>query len=312
MNIRRVFSRRCAKKERRTHRALHGLTIAALSGAILLTSGLASAEIYRWKDANGTVRYSNRPPDDPSLLLDALPLKQPPSEQSQKNSSYYLQSQGKETLQQEFSGNKIERFVLPSNVVDNALTNAPSVAEKPSQQSANDDAMTALLSRMNDLEQRLQQATANQTDWEQKYQQAMLQTEQLEEQNRLLRQTISEMQATLQQFQEMIASSQKITVIQPLSHIAKVGVDNNELNTFIAAQSEQIQQQQREIAQLRQEVQALKTNAATPSLSSGAASVSASPKLVTRGRIRVVERKTRRQEFTQISKADTHLFLSQR
>lgn len=312
MNIRRVFSRKRMKTEKRARRAFHGLVIAVLSGAILLTSGLASAEVYRWKDASGTVRYSNRPPDDPTLLLDAMPLKQPPQEQTRTSGSYYLQSQGKEAQQQEFSGNHVERLVLPSNVIDNVLKDEPNAAQMPAQPSANDDAMAALLARMNDLEQRLQQATANQTGWEQKYQQALLQTEQVEEQNRLLRQTIAEMQTTLRQFQEIIASSQNLRIIQPSSQIAMANTGNANLNAFIAAQSEQIRQQQNEIAQLRQDVQTLKTNPVTPSFSSGAASVSASPKLVTRGRIRVVERTTRRQEFAQISNADTHLFLSQR
>lgn len=179
MNIRRVFSRRRAR-EVRARRTFHKLAIAALSGAILLASSLASAEIYRWKDANGMIRYSNRPPDDPALLLNVMPLKQPPLEQRQQGGSYYLQSPQKEVLQEELSGSTVERLVLPSNVIDPLLTDKPKAADMPAQNTATDGEMAALLSRMADLEQRLQQATANQTNWEQKYQQTLVQAEQME------------------------------------------------------------------------------------------------------------------------------------
>ena len=308
MNITRVFSRRRVRKAR-TRRTFHKLAITALSGAILLTSNIASAEIYRWKDANGMIRYSNRPPDDPALLMDAMPLKQPPLEQRQQGSSYYLQSTGKEEQQQEFSGNQVERLILPPQAVDPALANT---AETPVQPPDQDDAMAALLSRMTELEQRLEQTTDPQTDWDVKYQQTLLQTEQLEQQNRLLHETITDMQLTLKQYETIIASSQQETIIQPAPETTKTSEENTDLNQLLAMQSQLIEQQQLEIAQLRQDMQALQANVATPSLSSGAASSSASPKIVTRGRIRVVERKTRRQEIAQISNAETHLFLSQR
>ncbi len=328
MNITRVFSRRRAREVHK-RRTSYRLAIAALSGAILLTSGLSSAEIYRWKDANGMMRYSNRPPDDPALLLDAMPLKQPPAEHTPQGGGYYLQTPGKETLQQEFSGNAVERLVLPSGVVEHLLTDTPNpaevlsqppvtetvtpdTAEVPLQESVPNDDMATLLSRVTDLEQSLQQAINSRMEWEQTYQQSLSQTEQLEQQNRLLRETTVEMQRTLQQFQDIVASSQNGTLIQPSAQTATANTGENDLTALVAAQSEQIRQQQIEIAQLRQDMQALKTTAALPSVSSGSASVSASPKLMTRGRIRVVERTTRRQEFAQISDTGTHLFLSQR
>ncbi len=327
MNITRVFSRRRAR-EVRARRTSYRLAIAALSGALMLTSSLTSAEIYRWKDANGMMRYSNRPPDDPTLLLDAMPLKQPPIEHAPQGGGYYLQTPGKETLQQEFSGNNVERLVLPSGVVENLLTETPNpvealsqppvtktatpdTAEVPVPESVQED-MAALLARVNELEQSLQQAINGRTEWEQKYQQSLSQTEQLEQQNRLLRETTVEMRRTLREFQDIVASSQNGTLIQPSSRAATAHTEENDLMALVAAQSEQIRQQQIEIAQLRQDMQALQATAALPSVSSGSASVSASPKLVSRGRIRVVERTTRRQEFARISDTDTHLFLSQR
>ena len=308
MNIRRVFSRRRAR-EVCTRRTFHKLAITALSGAILLTSNIATAEIYRWKDANGMIRYSNRPPDDPALLLDAMPLTQPPLEQRQQGSSYYLQSSGKEERQQAFSGNHVERLVLPSQATDPAVESA---AETPAQQPDRDDAMAVLLSRMAELEQRLEQTTTNPADWESEYQQTLLQTEQLEQQNLLLRETITDMQLMLKQYETIVASSQQEPIMPPAPEPATASAEDSDLNQLIAMQAQLIEQQQLEIAQLRQEVQALQANVAMPSLSSGSASASASPKLVTRGRIRVVERKIRRQEFTQISKEEAHLFLSQR
>lgn len=308
MNITRVFSRRRARKVRE-RRTLHKLAITALSGAILLTSNIATAEIYRWKDANGMIRYSNRPPDDPALLLDAMPLKQPPLEQRQQGSSYYLQSSGKEERQQAFSGNQVERLVLPSQTTNPAVESA---AETPAPQPAQNDDMAALLSRMTELEQRLEETTDYRTDWEVKYQQTLLQTEQLEQQNSLLHETITDMQLTLKQFETIVASSQQETIMPPAPEPAKASAESSDLNELVAMQSQLIEQQQLEIAQLRQEIQALQANAATLSLSSGAASASASPKLMTRGRIRVVERTTRRQEFTQISQEEAHLFLSPR
>ncbi len=45
---------------------------ATLAGLLLLLPGFAGADIYRWKDANGVINFSNSPPPPDAIVLETI------------------------------------------------------------------------------------------------------------------------------------------------------------------------------------------------------------------------------------------------
>ncbi len=199
------------------------------------------AEIYRWKDTEGVIRYSNAPPDDQSSILDIIPTRQIPLVEDEDGKVYYLNVPDGEAVKdlprQEVPG----QVTLPQEVLDKLLEESKAVAA-PSQASGSVD-FTAMTFRLTELENTLEREITNRLEWEQKYVQSIARANEFEEQNHTLKLALRQMEAKVDKLQKAVAlaeihASAPRNSQQQLGRLeGKIG----ELQTYVSDVTEQIE-----------------------------------------------------------------------
>lgn len=109
------------------------------------------AKIYKWRDAQGLIHYSNTPPADTSLLLGEIPTTQIPLVEDAEGKLYYLNIPTK--LLEQATTTAPGQAALPPDVLQELLqqvpTDVPAAAPKPTVD------LTAFTLRLADLETRI-------------------------------------------------------------------------------------------------------------------------------------------------------------
>ncbi|GAK58682.1 chromosome segregation ATPases [Candidatus Vecturithrix granuli] len=164
-----------------------------------------SAEIYRWQDREGVIRYSNTPPEDQSLVIEAIPTERIPLLEDENGMIYYLHVPEGSSTQNPSSQQVPGQLALPPEVLDRLVHEAsqtiPPIAKEPSPD------LTALTIRLAELERSLKQEMNNRQQWEQEYRQTQSYTKELEQQNERLKLAVAQMQTKFEQLQQTVDAS---------------------------------------------------------------------------------------------------------
>ena len=147
------------------------------------------AEIYKWQDETGTIRYSNHPPDDPARILETIPTEQVPMVQDTDGVMYYLNVPAQDGPAGDAKLTDIEPMTLSPDMLNQVLQ------QTSSPNSAID--LTALTLRLSELERALQQETRQRLRWEQQYDAAQTRIATLETQNGRLKSSLTQVERKL-------------------------------------------------------------------------------------------------------------------
>jgi chromosome segregation ATPase len=186
------------------------LVLVGLIGTLVLLGTIISlhAEVYKWRDNTGIIQYSNKPPDDPSCILEQIPTANAPPAEQPEGVMYYVNVPSPET-------------VTPSS--------QPSVE------------ITALTLRLKEVEGALDREVDNRLKWEQEYRQTQSLSKGLEDQNATLKLTVARLENELKELHgAVIVSDAQLTALknpQPSQQLAmlegKVDDLQGHLNTIL-------------------------------------------------------------------------------
>ncbi len=173
-----------------------------------------SAEIYRWQDHEGVIRYSNTPPDDNSLEIEVIPTQRIPLLEDENGVVYYLHVPDGTLPQNLVTEESHKHLNLPPEVLERLIQEVSQIPSPAAKEPSPD--LTALTIRLTELERSLQQETANRQRWEQEYRQTQSHTKELEQQNDSLRLALTEIQTKFEHLQQTLEASQKqMAALQP-------------------------------------------------------------------------------------------------
>ncbi len=193
------------------------------------------AEIYRWKDHQGMIHYSNTPPVDNSQVLDVIPTRRVPLVQDTEGTVYYLNlPDGKFTKDMSFQ-DMLDQLTLPEDVLEELMQEA---AEAPAENMA-DENYTTLTFRMTELEEALEREIENRLEWKQEYLKAHAHTQQLEQQNLELTVAMGDMEQKVEKLQNAMKLSQMqmASFRSPQQQLGKLENQLTELQAYVTKQS---------------------------------------------------------------------------
>ena len=166
------------------------------------------AEIYRWQDQDGIIRYSNIPPEDKSLILDTIPTKRVPLVEDANGTVYYLNvpdgNLGKNIPAQEF----LEQVTLPPEVLDELMQDASTQTAQTSTEASQPQNLTVLTVRLAELEGALEREITNRLKWEQEYLKTQSHAKELEQQNTTLKVALAQMEGRIDKLQKTVDLSE--------------------------------------------------------------------------------------------------------
>ena len=220
-----------------------GFACMILAAALFTGERPTSAEIYRWKDVDGTVRYSNTKPGESAEILDVIPTRRVPLVEAQDGTVYYLNVP-----------ERIDQLNLPPDMLDELLKPAPAPkAETPASAAKESDAadMAEILKRLTDLESSLQREIAARQKWERAYEEIRSDAKRLEQENTALTRTLDNTRSTLD------ALLTRFDVME--FRVDRAGQDKqHSLQRVIDLQARKLSEQQGQIAALSQQIEAMR------------------------------------------------------
>ena len=220
-----------------------GFACMMLAAALFTGERPTSAEIYRWKDVDGTVRYSNTKPGESAEILDVIPTRRVPLVEAQDGTVYYLNVP-----------ERIDQLNLPPDMLDELLKPAPAPkAETAANAAKEGDAadMAEILKRLTDLESSLQREIAARQTWERAYEEIRSDAKRLEQENTALTRTLDNTRSTLD------ALLTRFDVME--FRVDRAGQDKqHSLQRVIDLQARKLSEQQGQIAALSQQIEAMR------------------------------------------------------
>ena len=220
-----------------------GFACMMLAAALFTGERPTSAEIYRWKDVDGTVRYSNTKPGESAEILDVIPTRRVPLVEAQDGTVYYLNVP-----------ERIDQLNLPPDMLDELLKPAPAPkAETAANAAKEGDAadMAEILKRLTDLESSLQREIAARQTWERAYEEIRSDAKRLEQENTALTRTLDNTRSTLD------ALLTRFDVME--FRVDRAGQDKRQsLQRVIDLQARKLSEQQGQIAALSQQIEAMR------------------------------------------------------
>lgn len=214
-----------------------------LAAALFTGERPTSAEIYRWKDVDGTVRYSNTKPGESIEILDVIPTRRVPLVEAQDGTVYYLNVP-----------ERIDQLNLPPDMLDELLKPAPAPkAETAANAAKEGDAadMAEILKRLTDLESSLQREIAARQTWERAYEEIRSDAKRLEQENTALTRTLDNTRSTLD------ALLTRFDVME--FRVDRAGQDKqHSLQRVIDLQARKLSEQQGQITALSQQIEAMR------------------------------------------------------
>jgi len=164
-------------------------------------SGSLQAEVYKWQDENGVIRYSNYPPKDPSRLLEQLVPATIPQVQSPEGTMYYFSLPEQIPLRE-----RPDPISLSPEKIEEILK-TPEVKASPSPSAVEVD-LAMVLTRLEQVENALQYEIMNRLKLEHESAKSRTMTDDLAHQNRVLRQTVAHVELELNRLQQTVAIAQ--------------------------------------------------------------------------------------------------------
>ena len=220
-----------------------GFACMMLAAALFTGERPTSAEIYRWKDVDGTVRYSNTKPGESAEILDVIPTRRVPLVEAQDGTVYYLNVP-----------ERIDQLNLPPDMLDELLKPAPAPkAETAANAAKEGDAadMAEILKRLTDLESSLQREIAARQTWERAYEEIRSDAKRLEQENTALTRTLDNTRSTLD------ALLTRFDVME--FRVDRAGQDKQRsLQRVIDLQARKLSEQQGQITALSQQIEAMR------------------------------------------------------
>lgn len=220
-----------------------GFACMMLAAALFTGEQPTSAEIYRWKDVDGTIRYSNTTPGESAEILDVIPTRRVPLVEAQDGTVYYLNVP-----------ERIDQLNLPPDMLDELLKPAPAPkAETPASAAKESDAadMAEILKRLTDLESSLQREIAARQKWERAYEEIRSDAKRLEQENTALTRTLDNTRSTLD------ALLTRFDVME--FRVDRAGQNKqHSLQRVIDLQARKLSEQQGQIAALSQQIEAMR------------------------------------------------------
>ena len=220
-----------------------GFACMMLAAALFTGERPTSAEIYRWKDVDGTVRYSNTKPGESAEILDVIPTRRVPLVEAQDGTVYYLNVP-----------ERIDQLNLPPDMLDELLKPAPAPkAETAANAAKEGDAadMAEILKRLTDLESSLQREIAARQTWERAYEEIRSDAKRLEQENTALTRTLDNTRSTLD------ALLTRFDVME--FRVDRAGQDKqHSLQRVIDLQARKLSEQQGQITALSQQIEAMR------------------------------------------------------
>ena len=221
-----------------------GFACMILAAALFTGERPTSAEIYRWKDVDGTIRYSNTKPGESAEILDVIPTRRVPLVEAQDGTVYYLNVP-----------ERIDQLNLPPDMLDELLKPAPAPkAETPASAAKESDAadMAEILKRLTDLESSLQREIAARQKWERAYEEIRSDAKRLEQENTALTRTLDNTRSTLD------ALLTRFDVMEFRVDRAGRQDKQHSLQRVIDLQARKLSEQQGQIAALSQQIEAMR------------------------------------------------------
>lgn len=220
-----------------------GFACMILAAVLFTGERPTSAEIYRWKDVDGTIRYSNTKPGESAEILDVIPTRRVPLVEAQDGTVYYLNVP-----------ERIDQLNLPPDMLDELLNPAPAPKAETAANAAKDgDAadMAEILKRLTDLESSLQREIAARQKWERAYEEIRSDAKRLEQENTALTRTLDNTRSTLD------ALLTRFDVME--FRVDRAGQDKqHSLQRVIDLQARKLSEQQGQIAALSQQIEAMR------------------------------------------------------
>ena len=220
-----------------------GFACMILAAALFTGERPTSAEIYRWKDVDGTIRYSNTKPGESAEILDVIPTRRVPLVEAQDGTVYYLNVP-----------ERIDQLNLPPDMLDELLNPAPAPKAETAANAAKDgDAadMAEILKRLTDLESSLQREIAARQKWERAYEEIRSDAKRLEQENTALTRALDNTRSTLD------ALLTRFDVME--FRVDRAGQDKqHSLQRVIDLQARKLSEQQGQIAALSQQIEAMR------------------------------------------------------
>ena len=220
---------------------------------VMMLAGIGnlSAEIYRWQDTDGVIRYSNTPPDDETLLLDVIPTKRIPLIEDTNGTVYYLNVPEGEAAQEIPVQDMIDQLKLPPDVIEQILREAAPAAEPvtPAAPTAGTTDLSLMAVRLSELESTLEREIGKRQQREQAYLEAQSKASVLEQQNAQLKLEVDRVESQLAKLQKTVTLTdmQLANLQAPSSQGAQIARD--------AVAQQKIQQ----VAMVQDEIELLKT-----------------------------------------------------
>jgi chromosome segregation ATPase len=204
------------------------LVLVGLIGALVLLGTIISlhAEVYKWRDNTGIIQYSNKPPDDPSCILEQISTATAPPVEQPEGMMYYVNVPAPEIL--------IPASQLPVEI-------------------------TALTLRLQEVEGTLDREVDNRVKWEEEYRQTQSLAKGLEDQNATLKLTVTRLEKKLKELNKaVVASDAQLTALknpQPPQQLAmlegKVDDFHGHLNTISQKSDQQVVMVQNELETIK-------------------------------------------------------------
>ena len=214
-----------------------GRSLLVLCFVLVLTCAginFSHAEIYRWKDQQGMIQYSNTPPEDRSQILDVIPTRRVPLVQDAQGTVYYLNlPDGKFTKDMSFQ-DMLDQLTLPEDVLEGLLQEA---AAAPADEADNEN-YTTLTFRMAELEEALEREITNRLEWKQEYLKSQSHTQQLEQQNRELKLAMRQTEQDIEKLQKAVNLSEMhlAALRNPQQQLGKLENQLVELQAYVTKQ----------------------------------------------------------------------------
>ena len=243
------------------------------------------AEIYKWRDDTGVMRYSNKPPADPAQTPENLPTPTALPGTEPNGKAYYLNLPDEPT-HKNAAAPALPPMTVPPDVLRQLKEDAPAPAISAAAQTPTD--LAAVTIRLAELEKALVHETANRLKKEQEDAQTQAFIKQLQSQNNALKLALTQMEERLSALTEAApgktAQSGKLdavaeydvrvklaaleTEVAQLADAlpaargtdiaAKLAENGNMLKTVSEYQARQITDHQTQLETLRAEIEQLK------------------------------------------------------
>ncbi len=175
-----------------------------VSPMLLTTVSPSQAEIYRWKDDKGVVRYSNAPPKgERAKLMDVIPTHRVPLVEDADGTVYYLNLPDSKLTQDMSFQDVLDQLSLPADVLDELMEEA-SVKAK----TAEAGPLSTVTFRLAELEQALERETTKRLKWEQEFLKTQSRNKELEQRNEQLQLVLVNMETKIDRVQKAVVVSE--------------------------------------------------------------------------------------------------------